>query len=383
MALKTVKLEQGSAEPASVEIPAPETPAAAAQAAPATAKPDLRRKVLPVVGVVAAAAVLWFGADWLANGRFEIKTDNAYIRYDITRVTPKVQGYVTAIHVQDNQLVKAGDLLISLEAADFEASVAEARAALAQAEADASQSNARIAAQRDALAEARAAREAADAAADWSQSDARRLAELAEKGWYPKARVEQAQSAERTANAQLKQADASVTAQRSQLTSAEAAAQSAIAKIAAAKAKLEAAELDLGRTQIRAPIDGVVANKVVTEGQLLSPNQAALAIVPANDAYIIANFKETQIARMKAGQEVSIRVDAYPSLKVKGRVASIAPNTGATFSLMPQDTATGNFTKIVQRVPVRIDIENEALATGLLRSGLAVVVTVSTKPVKE
>ncbi|RYD91830.1 MAG: HlyD family secretion protein [Sphingomonadales bacterium] len=156
--------------------------------------------------------------------------------------------------------------------------------------------------------------------------------------------------------------------------------QSAIAKVEAARAKLAATELDLGRTQIRAPIDGIVANKTVAEGQLLSPNQAALAIVTSGDAWVIANFKETQIAEMKVGQCAHIHVDAYPHLKVKGHVESIAPNTGATFSLVPQDTATGNFTKIVQRVPVKIVVDKEALSSGLLRSGQLVGATVSTKP---
>jgi membrane fusion protein, multidrug efflux system len=379
MALKTVKLETGSTLPE----PAPQSPPEAVEsiaASAAPAKSGLRRRILPAVAGVAALALLWLGADWLMSGRFEIRTDNAHVRSDITRVTSKVQGYVTAIHVADNQAVKTGDLLITLEGADFEARVAEARAALAQAEADAAQAAARIAAQRDVLAEARAAREAADASADWSTSDARRLAELAEKGWYPKARVEQAEAAERTAVAQRTQAEAAVTAQRSQLVSTEAAAQSAQAKVAAAEASLEAAELDLGRTEIRAPIAGVITNKVVAEGQLLSPAQVALAIVPENDAYIIANFKETQIARMKPGQPVEIHIDAYPSLKVHGRVESLAPSTGSTFSLVPQDTATGNFTKIVQRIPVRISIDEDSLASGLLRSGLAVVATVSTKP---
>jgi membrane fusion protein, multidrug efflux system len=377
MALKTVKLEPGASQPASAEAAKPEAPATAQ---PAKAKPDLRKKILPAAGAVAAIAVLGLGGNWLLNGRFEIKTDNAFVRADITRVTPKVQGYVTKVYVNDNQAVKSGDLLISLEGADFQARVAEAKAALAQAEADAAQARARIAAQRDTLAEARAAREAADASADWSASNTKRLQELAEKGWYPKARVEQDQAAERTAKAQLEQADASVTAQRSQLVSTEAAAASADARIAAAKAKLEAAELDLGRTEIRAPVDGVVANKNVIEGQLLSPNQVALAIVTSSEAYVVANFKETQVARMKAGQCVYLHVDAYPSAKIKGEVDSIAPATGATFSLVPQDTATGNFTKIVQRVPVRIALDKEALSTGLLRSGLAVVATVSTKP---
>jgi len=381
MALTPLKKDAEAPQPAAAP-PAGAQADGAAPAATATggAKNGLRRKILLGVAAVAVVGLAWFGTDWFFNGRYNISTDNAFIRSDITRVTPKVQGYVTAIHVKENQAVKTGDLLISLEAADFEARVAQAKAELAQAEADAAQADARIAAQRDTLAEARAAREAADASADLSSSDAKRFAELADKGWYPKAKVEQAEAAKRTTAAQLTQAEAAITSQRSQLTSTQAAAQSAVAKVEAARAKLAAAELDLGRTQIRAPIDGIVANKTVAEGQLLSPNQAALAIVTSGDAWVIANFKETQIAEMKVGQCAHIHVDAYPHLKVTGRVESIAPNTGATFSLVPQDTATGNFTKIVQRVPVKIVVDKEALSSGLLRSGLLVGATVSTKP---
>lgn len=375
MALKTVKTDVGGPQPLQDTSPQGGVAAAALPGARAS----MRRKILFGVGAIVAAGLLWLGGDWLLNGRFNISTDNAFIRSDITRVTPKVQGYVTKIHVAENQVVKTGDLLISLESADFQARVAQAKAELAQAEADAAQANARIAAQRDTLAEARAAREAADASADWSSSDAKRLGELAEKGWYPKAKVEQAEAAERTAVAKLEQADASVTAQRSQLTSTQAAAQSAVAHVEAAKAKLAAAELDLSRTEIRAPVDGVVANKVIAEGQLLAPNQAALAIVTA-DSWVIANFKETQIAEMKVGQCAKIHVDAYPDLHVTGKVESLAPSTGATFSLVPQDTATGNFTKIVQRVPVKIVLDRDAIASGLLRSGLQVTATISTKP---
>ena len=378
MALTTLKKDSGP-QPAS-DTPQTDAPPAAPAAAAGATKGGLRKKILMGVAAVAAVGVIWFAGDWFFNGRFNISTDNAFIRSDITRVTPKVQGYVTAIHVSENQPVKTGDLLISLEAADFEASVAQAKAELAQAEADAAQADARIAAQRDTLAEARAAREAADASADLSASDAKRLSELADKGWYPKAKVDQAEAAKRTTAAQLTQAEAAITSQRSQLTSTQAAAQSAVARVEAARAKLAAAELDLGRTEIRAPVDGVVANKTVAEGQLLSPNQAALAIVTSGDAWVTANFKETQISEMRPGQCVKVHVDAYPSLHVTGKVQSIAPNTGATFSLVPQDTATGNFTKIVQRVPVKIVLDKEALASGLLRSGLQVSATVSTKP---
>jgi membrane fusion protein (multidrug efflux system) len=381
MALKTINKIEPGATPAPLEAP----PSAPAEATSAPAKKGgFRKRILIGVAAVAAAAAIWFGGDWLMNGRFNLTTDNARVNSDITRVTPRVEGYVTAIHVSENQRVKAGDLLIELEAADFQTRVTQAKAELAQAEADAAQARARIAAQRNTIAEARAGREAADATADLSISDAKRLAELAERGWYPKARLEQAEAAQRTARAQLDQAQASVTAQQSQLTSIEAGSQSALAKVDAARAKLEAAELDLARTKIYAPVDGTVANKMVAEGQLLAPSQVALAIVVSEDKWVVANFKETQLAEMKPGQCAKIHVDAFPSAHITGKVDSIAPSTGGTFSLVPQDTATGNFTKIVQRVPVKIVLDKGAeggsLATDLLRTGMQVTATVSTKP---
>jgi len=386
MALKTVKIEpeQAPAPSASPGTPPTAPTAEAASPGPAKAGGGMRKRILLGVAVVAAAAAIWFGGDWLMNGRFQISTDNAQVRSDITRVTPRVEGYVTAIHVAENQQVKAGDLLIELEAADFQTRVTQAKAELAQAEADAAQAKARISAQRNTIAEARAAREAAGATADLSQSDARRLTDLAERGWYPKARLEQAEAAERTARAQLDQAQASVTAQQSQLTSIEAGSLSAAAKVEAARAKLAAAELDLSRTKIYAPVSGTVANKVVAEGQLLAPSQVALAIVVSDDKWVVANFKETQLAEMKPGQCASIHVDAFPNAHITGKVDSIAPSTGGTFSLVPQDTATGNYTKIVQRVPVKILIDTSSkggsLASDLLRTGMQVTATVSTKP---
>jgi membrane fusion protein, multidrug efflux system len=377
MALKTVKIEPA---PASGQTqPAPDAPAAAAAAA-ARPRGGVRKKVLIGLASVAVLAAAWFGVDWFMNGRFNIATDNAQLRSDIARVTPKIEGYVKTIHVAENQAVKRGDLLIELEDDEFQTRLAHARAQLAQAEADAAQARARIAVQRDTLAEARAAREAADAAADLSSSDEKRLADLAEKGWYPKAKLEQAEAARRTADAQLSQATASITAQRSQLSSAEAAALSAEAKVEAARAAVVGAQLELDRTKIHAPINGVVTKKDVVEGQILSPGKVALSIVSSDDVWVVANFKETQITEMREGQCVKVHVDALPSLHVTGKVQSLSPSTGGTFSLVPQDTATGNFTKIVQRVPVKIVLDKEALSTGLLRSGLQVTATVSTKP---
>ncbi len=379
MALKPVKIEpvQPAPPPAQNGVPAPD---ASAQPAAASGAGGVRKKVLLGVAALAVLVAGWFGVDWLTNGRFNISTDNAQLRSDIARVTPKIEGYVKTVHVAENQTVKRGDLLIELEADEFETRLAFAKAELAQAEADAAQARARITVQRDTLAEARAAREAADASADLSASDEKRLTELAEKGWYPKAKLEQAEAARRTANAQLSQATASITAQRSQLSSAEAAALSADAKVEAARAKVVGAQLELDRTKIHAPMNGVVTKKDVVEGQILSPGRVALSIVSSDDVWVVANFKETQITEMREGQCVNVHVDALPNLHVTGRVQSLSPSTGGTFSLVPQDTATGNFTKIVQRVPVKIVLAQEALETGLLRAGLQVTATVSTKP---
>ncbi len=405
MALETVKLDDPHPTPPGAPS---ETAPAEAAAAPAPTKPNLRRYALPIAAALAGGAILWFGGGWLIDGRFEIATDNAHVRADITNVAAKVQGYVQSVNVDDNQAVKAGDVLLTLEAGDYQARLAQAKADLAQAQADAVQAKSHIGAQdaavsstrsrstaqHDQLAEAEAAAAAAEATASWKTSDLQRLTELADKGWYPRARLEEAQAQEKAAQAQAAAARATVTAQRSQFSSSQssirqaqqefsasgASATSADARVAAAQAKLEAAELDLGRTEIRAPIDGVVGNKVVTAGQLLSPGQIAMAVVPASKAYVVANFKETQVQNMKRGQRVILTIDAYPGLKVEGHVESIAPATGSTFSLIPQDTATGNFTKIVQRVPVRIAIDDQqALDQGLMRSGLAVVAKVSTK----
>ena len=382
MALKPVKAEPeapSSREPA-LATPQADKPAAADTPSAGAGKGGLRKKILIGVAAVAVLAGAWMGADWFFNGRYNISTDNAQLRSDIARVTPKIEGYVAKVLVAENQVVKRGDLLIELEADEFQTRMAFAQAELAQAQADAAQARARIAAQRDQIAEARAAREAADASADLSASEADRLADLAAKGWYPKAKLDQLEAARRTANAQLTEADATITSQRSQLSSAQAALLSAEARVEAARAKVVGAQLELDRTQIRAPMNGVVTKKDVVEGQILSPGRVALSIVSSDDVWVIANFKETQITDMREGQCVKVHVDALPNLHVTGKVQSLSPSTGATFSLVPQDTATGNFTKIVQRVPVKIVLDKEALSSGLLRSGLQVTATVSTKP---
>ena len=372
-------------------------------------KADPRKYILSGAGLLLALFVGYQGIHWLVAGRYEITTDNAYIRADIATIAPKVQGYVEQVHVTDNQAVKAGDLLVTLEVADYATRVSEAAAALQQsiaaqaqaragvaaAEANVETATAQIAAQRDRLAQAKASTAAAQADATLAANDLERYTELTEKGHYPKASLDAAATKAQSARASLDQSKAGITTAQSELNvaeanyhraqedlaSAKAAVAGADAQVEAARARVEAAKLDATRTELRAPFDGVVANRVVAEGQLLSPGQQTMSIVPVSQAYIVANFKETQVERMRTGQEVDIHVDAHPDLKVTGTLDSIAPATGGQFSLIPMDTATGNFTKIVQRVPVRVKLSDEALATGLMRPGLSVEATVIAKGV--
>ncbi len=391
------------------DAPAGRGPAPEGQGLVAKFKSDPRKYILSGAGVLLALFAGYEGIHWLVAGRYEITTDNAYIRADIATIAPKVQGYVEEVHVTDNQAVKQGDLLVTLEVADYATRVSEAAAALQQAiagqaqaqsgvaaaEANLQTAAAQISAQRDRLAQARASAAAAQADATLAAHDFERYTDLADKGHYPRASLDAAATKEQSAQATLDQLNAGITTAQSELTvaqanyhraqedleSAKAAVAGADAQVEAAAARVDAAKLDATRTELRAPFDGVVANRVVAQGQLLSPGQQTMSIVPVSQSYIVANFKETQVERMRPGQEVDIHVDAYPDMKVTGTLDSIAPATGGQFSLIPMDTATGNFTKIVQRVPVRVKISEEALATGRMRPGMSVEAKVIAKGV--
>jgi membrane fusion protein (multidrug efflux system) len=299
---------------------------------------SLRRRRLAVIGAGAVVLlILGLAAQWLAVGRYQVTTDNAYVRADISLISAKIEGYVRAVPAAENASVRAGDMLVEIEPADYEAQVAAARAALAQAEG------------------ARAA-EQADSA--WAAAEVRRYRPLAESGLLSPARMQQIEIQARQAGGGLAAANAAVEA---------------------ARAQLATAELNLERTMIRAPIDGVVGDRQVQVGQLVRTGTPLMSVVPLQSVYVVANFKETQIERFRAGQPVSIRPDVAHGLRLRGVVDSIAPASGSEFSIIPTDTATGNFTKIVQRVPVRIRIEPGQEGAELLRPGLSATVTVDTR----
>ena len=283
--------------------------------------------------IIAALTVQWF-----VDGRFLVSTDNAYVRADISLISAKIEGYVRAVPAAENSSVNAGDVLVEIEAADYDAHVAAARAALAQAEGT-------------------LASEQAERA--WAAAEVRRYQPLAESGLLSPARMQQIEIQARQAGGGLAAAQAAVDAARAQLASAE---------------------LDLTRTTIRAPIAGVVGDRQVQVGQLVRAGTPLMSVVPLHAVYVVANFKETQIERFRPGQRVIIRPDVAHGLRLRGVVDSMAPASGSEFSIIPTDTATGNFTKIVQRVPVRIRIEPDQEGADLLRPGLSATVTVDTRP---
>ncbi len=366
-------------------------------APPAEAAPGKpKRKRGRLLGGIAGLVLIVGGAlgyQYQSVWAHQETTDNAYVRADITPVAAKVEGYVARLMVEDNQRVKAGQVLMIIEPADLEAKVAKAEADVANAEANLEtliaarrSAGAELGAQSGVIGQAAANVAAAQATAARAAADERRFAELAARGWTTKARLDQARAEAGAARAAVVAAQASVAAQRGNagaLAAGTARADAAIAagqaQVRAARAALATAKLDLTRTVVRAPVDGVVGNRAVRPGQLVRAGQQLLAVVPMQQAYVVANFKETQLEKMKVGQRVDLHLDAYPSLTLAGRIESVAPASGAQFALIPTDSATGNFTKIVQRVPVKIAVEKDGLAAQLLRPGLSVEATVNTR----
>jgi membrane fusion protein (multidrug efflux system) len=292
---------------------------------------------LALIGAgVVLICMLVFGGQWLLVGRHHVSTDNAYVRADISLISAKIEGYVRAVPAMENQSVHAGDVLVEIDPTDYQARVTAARAGLAQAQ--------------GALASQQAQRA-------WAAAEVRRYEPLARRGLLSPARMQQLQIEARQAGGGL---------------------DAATAGVEAAQAQLEQAQLDLERTIIRAPIDGVVGDRQVQLGQLVRSGSPLMSVVPLQSVYVVANFKETQIERFRPGQAVIVRPDVAHDLRLRGWVESIAPASGSEFSIIPTDTATGNFTKIVQRVPVRIRLDPGQEGLELLRPGLSATVTVDT-----
>jgi membrane fusion protein (multidrug efflux system) len=375
-------------EKPAVEPVAPAAPAAlaAAPAAPAAeAQPEkkkkgvLRRMILPVILIAAIGAGAWYGHEWWINGRFMISTDDAYIEGDITNIAPKVTGYVAKVNVVANQRVHKGDVLVTLDNGDYKLAADQAEAAIETQKVTLKRFDAQIAAAKSAVAQAEAQKTALEATLRGAEITLNRQEDLASKKAGTRADLDNARVAYDQAKANLAGADSAIASAQANIEVVAAQRAEAESQIKSLQVAKDKAERDLSFTVIKAPINGVIGNIAVQDGDLVSPGQRLAALVPVDELYIDANFKETQLEGIKPGAAVSISVDALDDHPLRGRVESIAPASGAVFSLLPPENATGNFTKVIQRVPVRIAVPKDALESGKLRAGLSVVVAVDSR----
>ena len=358
--------------------PAEGAPAVAAVAAPQEKKGG-RRLALPILAVALIAAGGWYGHEWWTNGRFMISTDDAYIEGDIASISPKVSGYVDVVNAVANQRVKAGDPLVTLDDGDYRLAREQAEAQIATQKLALGRIDAQIEGARASLAQADAQKTAYQAALSGAEVAEKRAKELNAKAVGTTASLDSATVALDQTKANLVGADANIVAARAAITVLEAQRAEAESQIRTLELARDKAVRDLGFTVLKAPYDGVVGNISVQVGDLVSAGQRLAALVPVKDLYVEANFKETQIARLVPGSKVHLHVDAFEEDDIVGTVDSIAPASGSVFSLLPAENATGNFTKVTQRVPVRIAIPQEVLDSGKLRAGLSVVVDVDSR----
>ena len=346
------------------------------ETAPPRPRRRLARIAIPLVLLVAVAA---WGAHWWTRGRFVEDTDDAYVGGDVTVIASKVAGYVQTVAVADNQAVHRGDLLVKIDDRDYRAAVARAEAAVAAARALLVNLDATSQLQRSVIAQATAGVAAADAEATRARLDDSRYRDLASRAAVSTESAQRAQAAAQTAQAGKDRAEAARQASQRQLEVIASQRQQAEAALAQANAELDAARLNLSYTELRAPVDGVIGNRRARAGAYATSASQLLVVVPSHGLWIDANFKEDQLQRLRVGQAVDVTADVEPGHAFKGHVVSLAPATGAQFSVLPPENATGNFTKIVQRVPVRIALDGKDGDLDLLRPGLSVKASIDTK----
>lgn len=334
------------------------------------------RIAVPTAAIVAALA---FGIYWYNTGRFLQSTDDAYVRADMSAITPRVGGEILAVHVVHNQLVRKGDVLVEIDPRDYAARVANAQAAVASAQASILANQEQLKLQQANIAEARANLAATEADQVRLQKDWVRAQQLVRDGVATSQRLDSSQAAYKSGLANVARGEAALKATQQQVGALQAEGERLQAQLQAQTALLQLAQIDLDTTTLRAPIDGSVGDLAARVGERVAAGQRLLSLVPLQDVYVEANYKETQLTRMNIGQPVTIRVDAFPGAHLRGHVDSLSPASGAEFALLPAQNATGNFTKIVQRVPVKIALEADEPLRGRLRPGMSVVATVDTQ----
>ncbi|MFV3415017.1 HlyD family secretion protein [Pseudomonas nitroreducens] len=365
---------------------------AAEQKAQIERKRRQRRLVWLGAGVL-AATVLGYGLYWAGIGRYLEETDDAYVRADWITISPKVSGYIAEVLVEDNQSVAAGTPLVRLQERDYQARLqkararqAEARAAIAAQQAALVTLGAQLKEQQTLIEQADADIDSARAERQRAQLDFQRYRDLVAQKAASDQRLESVTADYTRARSAFSRAQAAASRQRTRLSVLQASREQALAQLqqqqaraAGADASLALAENEREDTLIRAPIAGVVGQRRVRQRQYVTPGLPLLALVPVEQSYVVANYKETQLRRMRPGQPVEVRVDSFPDRVLHGRVESFSPGSGALFALLPPDNATGNFTKIVQRFPVKITLDADARQQLPILPGMSVIAEVDTR----
>ncbi|MFC5371941.1 HlyD family secretion protein [Brevundimonas faecalis] len=342
--------------------------------------PSVKKRLPLVVGGVVGLALIAGGVVWWQGKQRWEGTDNAFVQADTVLVSPRISGSVIEVLVKDNQRVEAGQVLARLDDADARAALAQAQANLAALEAAVTNVDARAEQEQATIAARAAAVTQAQAQAGLARAEVERYGRLADQGWVSQQRIETQRASAETARASVAQAQAALTAEQRTAAVLGSTRNQSVAAVEQARALVEQAQLTLDRTVIRAPVAGMVGARGVRVGQVIQAGGQMMSIVPVQDTYVVANFKETQVGRMRLGQEVEIKADAFPGRALVGHVDSFAPATGSEFALIPVENATGNFTKITQRVPVRIVVDRTASGDPIaLRPGLSVEVKVDLK----
>ena len=339
----------------------------------------LKPIALAIVAVCAGFALIATAVHWWTVGRFIESTDDAYVGGDVTVIAPKVAGFIASLNVSDNQPVHAGDLLLKLDDRDYRAALAKAEAAVAIQEAALTNLDANRYLQEAVISQAQASVTAADAEIIRTRDDQARLKNLLRSSAVSVQESEKADADYKEAVAADEKSRAGLIAAQRELEVINTQKQQAQAALGQAIAERDLARLNLSYTELRAPIDGFVGNRSAQIGAYATVGSQLISLVPAHGLWIDANFKESQLARIRPGSPTTVKVDSIPGKTFHGRVVSVAPATGAQFSILPPENATGNFTKIVQRVTVRIALDDESAAFGQLRPGLSVTARINTR----
>lgn len=338
----------------------------------------VRRAALMLALLAGTAAIAYYGHDYWTNGRYLETTDDAYVKADSTIVAPKISGYIAKVLVGDNEKVKAGQTLAKIDDRDFKAALDQASADVAAGEASVRNIDAQLELQQPIIEQSTADVAAADANLKFAQEERARYDDLMKSGSGTIQRAQQTDAALRASNAQLQHAKSGLVAAQRKVDVLTTQRAQAAAQLERAHAVAQQAALNLSYTEITAPVDGTVGARSLRVGQFVQAGTQLMAVVPLDAVYVVANFKETQLTHVRSGQPVELRIDSFRSQTLHGHVDSLSPASGLEFALLPPDNATGNFTKIVQRVPVKIVLDDRSL-TGLLRPGMSAVPTVDTK----